>query len=142
MAKRKAIVNIRECVACGCCIKVCPRGAISVPKGIYAEIDKSLCIGCGKCAQALSQWRRQHNEAKKEIRIPYNDLIQAPLLVRILPHGNDDAAYMQGKEHLYKVSFRRRFLSMILIPPRETSTIPSPAKYFSTLDTTSRADPI
>lgn len=49
MAKRKAIVNIRECVACGCCIKVCPRGAISVPKGIYAEIDKSLCIGCGKC---------------------------------------------------------------------------------------------
>lgn len=50
MAKRKAIVNIRECVACGCCIKVCPRGAISVPKGIYAEIDKSLCIGCGKCA--------------------------------------------------------------------------------------------
>lgn len=51
MAKRKAIVNIRECVACGCCIKVCPRGAISVPKGIYAEIDKSLCIGCGKCAK-------------------------------------------------------------------------------------------
>ena len=50
MAKRKAIVNIRECVACGCCIKVCPRGAISIPKGIYAEIDKSLCIGCGKCA--------------------------------------------------------------------------------------------
>lgn len=50
MAKRKAIINIRECVACGCCIKVCPRGAISVPKGIYAEIDKSLCIGCGKCA--------------------------------------------------------------------------------------------
>ena len=50
MAKRKAIINIRECVACGCCIKVCPRGAISIPKGIYAEIDKSLCIGCGKCA--------------------------------------------------------------------------------------------
>lgn len=50
MAKRKAIVNIRECVACGCCIKICPRGAISIPKGIYAEIDKSLCIGCGKCA--------------------------------------------------------------------------------------------
>lgn len=51
MAKRKAIINIRECVACGCCIKVCPRGAISVPKGIYADIDKSLCIGCGKCAK-------------------------------------------------------------------------------------------
>ena len=50
MIKRKAAVSIRECVACGCCIKVCPRGAISIPKGIYAEIDKSLCIGCGKCA--------------------------------------------------------------------------------------------
>ena len=49
MAKRKAVVNIQECVACGCCIKVCPRGAISIPKGIYANIHKELCIGCGKC---------------------------------------------------------------------------------------------
>ncbi len=51
MAKRKAAVNIRECVACGCCIKVCPRQAITVPRGIYAEIDEELCIGCGKCAK-------------------------------------------------------------------------------------------
>lgn len=51
MAKRKASIDIRQCVACGCCIKVCPRGALSIPKGIYAEIDKNLCIGCGKCAK-------------------------------------------------------------------------------------------
>ena len=51
MAKRKAVVSARECVACGCCIKVCPRDAISVPQGIYAQIDRELCIGCGKCAK-------------------------------------------------------------------------------------------
>ncbi len=51
MAKRKAVVNTRECVACGCCIKVCPRNAISIPRGIYAEINTELCIGCGKCTK-------------------------------------------------------------------------------------------
>ncbi len=51
MAKRKAVVNLQECVACGCCIKVCPRSAITVPKGIYAQINKDLCVGCGMCAK-------------------------------------------------------------------------------------------
>ncbi|EWM52401.1 4Fe-4S binding protein [Ruminococcus flavefaciens] len=48
--KRKAIVDTSLCVACGCCVKVCPRKAISVPHGVYAEADQKLCIGCGKCA--------------------------------------------------------------------------------------------
>lgn len=51
MAKRKAVVSIKECVACGCCMKVCPRNAISIPDGIYAVIDQNLCVGCGKCAK-------------------------------------------------------------------------------------------
>ena len=51
MAIRKAIVSTRDCAACGCCIKVCPKGAITVPKGIYAKVDETLCIGCGKCAK-------------------------------------------------------------------------------------------
>ncbi|MEY8391227.1 4Fe-4S dicluster domain-containing protein [Lachnospiraceae bacterium] len=51
MTKRKAAVSIPECVACGCCIKVCPRNAISIPHGVYANINKELCIGCGKCAK-------------------------------------------------------------------------------------------
>lgn len=51
MAKRKAVVNIEVCVACGCCIKVCPKNAISIPEGISAEIDRDLCVGCGKCAK-------------------------------------------------------------------------------------------
>ena len=51
MAKKKAAVSIRECVACGCCIKVCPKNAIAVPRGIYAEINEDLCVGCGKCAK-------------------------------------------------------------------------------------------
>lgn len=49
--KRYAVVDKRLCVGCGSCIKVCPKGAITVPKGIYAEVDESKCIGCGLCAK-------------------------------------------------------------------------------------------
>ncbi|MCI8976598.1 4Fe-4S ferredoxin [bacterium 1xD8-48] len=51
MAKRKAVVSTKECVACGCCMKVCPRSAITVPKGVFAEINRDLCVGCGLCAR-------------------------------------------------------------------------------------------
>lgn len=48
--KKKAFVSAKECVACGCCIKVCPRNAIEIWKGIMAKIHMEKCIGCGKCA--------------------------------------------------------------------------------------------
>lgn len=51
MAKRKAVVSTKECVACGCCMKVCPRSAITVPKGVFAEINRELCVGCGLCTR-------------------------------------------------------------------------------------------
>ena len=49
--KRKAFVDAGTCVACGCCVKVCPRAAIQVWKGIMAKVDGERCIGCGKCAR-------------------------------------------------------------------------------------------
>lgn len=51
MPKRKATVNIGECVACGCCMKVCPKHAISIPRGVFAVIDREMCVGCGKCTK-------------------------------------------------------------------------------------------
>ncbi len=47
--KRKAKINKEQCVACGCCVKVCPKTAITVPNGIYAVVDEKLCVGCGYC---------------------------------------------------------------------------------------------
>ncbi|MDY4036210.1 MAG: 4Fe-4S binding protein [Candidatus Pseudoscilispira sp.] len=41
-----------ECVACGCCVRVCPRDAVQVLWGIRAQADPEKCIGCGKCARA------------------------------------------------------------------------------------------
>lgn len=49
--RKKASISQDECVACGCCVKVCPMGAISIYKGGYAQIDTEKCIGCGKCAK-------------------------------------------------------------------------------------------
>ncbi|MEG0592035.1 MAG: 4Fe-4S binding protein [Coprobacillus sp.] len=51
MIKYIAIVK-KGCVACGTCMKVCPRNAIKVEDGIKAVIDKSLCVGCGLCVKA------------------------------------------------------------------------------------------
>lgn len=46
---KKAIVQKSKCVACGTCVRECPRGAITVENGVYAKIDENKCIGCGKC---------------------------------------------------------------------------------------------
>ena len=37
--------------ACGVCMKVCPKKAITIYKGLYALVEETLCIGCNKCAK-------------------------------------------------------------------------------------------
>ncbi len=49
--KRKAFVEEHTCVACGCCVKVCPMKAIQIWKGTVAKVDQTTCVGCGKCAR-------------------------------------------------------------------------------------------
>lgn len=49
MASKKHARVGNDCVACGCCVKVCPKGAVSVWKGVCAKVDTQLCVGCGKC---------------------------------------------------------------------------------------------
>lgn len=50
VVKRMALVG-KECVACGCCERVCPRQAIRVLHGVRAGVDGESCVGCGKCAR-------------------------------------------------------------------------------------------
>ncbi len=52
-SKHYAQVN-EYCVACGTCIKVCPMSAISIWKGVKAQIYKVHYIGCGKCPTECS----------------------------------------------------------------------------------------
>ena len=47
--EKRAFVAEKDCVACGCCIKVCPIDAIAVYRGLYARVNASKCVGCGKC---------------------------------------------------------------------------------------------
>ncbi len=49
--QRKAKINTEQCVACGSCIRVCPRNAVAIPRGIFALVDEKLCVGCGKCVK-------------------------------------------------------------------------------------------
>ncbi len=48
--RRKAQVDTSLCVACGCCVKVCPLQAIEIVRGITARVNTDKCVGCGKCA--------------------------------------------------------------------------------------------
>ena len=50
--KKYAVPNKTVCVACGMCLKACPREALSVYRGCYALIDPEKCVGCGLCAKA------------------------------------------------------------------------------------------
>ncbi|MCD1147525.1 4Fe-4S dicluster domain-containing protein [Peptoniphilus sp. KCTC 25270] len=47
--KQKAEVIPKSCVACGSCLKVCPKKAISIWKGSYAIVEKEKCVGCRRC---------------------------------------------------------------------------------------------
>lgn len=49
--RRQAFVDQKICVGCGCCVKVCPLGAIQVVKGMMAQVDLGKCVGCGRCAK-------------------------------------------------------------------------------------------
>ncbi len=44
----KPSVIEKKCVACGCCIAICPVKAIAFVKE-KAFIDPKLCVGCGEC---------------------------------------------------------------------------------------------
>ena len=47
--KKMAAIDHKVCVACGVCMKACPRDAISIHRGCYAVVDEEKCVGCGLC---------------------------------------------------------------------------------------------
>jgi len=49
--KKLAFVDQNICVACGACMKVCPKGAVSIYRGCYAAVEEGRCVGCGLCAK-------------------------------------------------------------------------------------------
>ena len=49
--RRRAVVDRAACVACGCCVKVCPLCAIEIIRGVVAQVNQETCVGCGRCAR-------------------------------------------------------------------------------------------
>ena len=47
--RRRAVVDPSACVACGCCVKVCPLQAIEIVRGVMAQVRQDKCVGCGRC---------------------------------------------------------------------------------------------
>ena len=46
---KKASADKKTCVACGVCVKVCPKQAIEILNGCYAKVNIEKCVGCGIC---------------------------------------------------------------------------------------------
>jgi ferredoxin len=49
--KKLAVPDKAVCVACGMCLKACPREALTIHLGCYALVDTQKCVGCGRCAK-------------------------------------------------------------------------------------------
>ena len=47
-----AVVDRHRCVACGECVHVCRKGAVSILSGCWAYADRNLCVGCGLCRKS------------------------------------------------------------------------------------------
>ena len=50
--KKRAVVDKKICVACGVCTKACPREAICIYRGCYAQVEEARCVGCNLCGKA------------------------------------------------------------------------------------------
>ena len=50
--RRRAVVDPSACVACGCCVKVCPLQAIEIVRGVMAQVRQDKCVGCGACQKS------------------------------------------------------------------------------------------
>ncbi len=47
----KPSIIVKKCTACGCCMKICPVGAITF-QNERAFIDQKICVGCAECISA------------------------------------------------------------------------------------------
>lgn len=65
--KRKAHVEERDCVACGCCVKVCPMSAIQIFHGVMAVAESGKMCWLRKVCKSVSgnrlfQFRRRQRK--------------------------------------------------------------------------------
>lgn len=63
MSEIKLINKDEDCCACGACMNICPKSAISMKANdfgyLYPEIDKLKCIECGLCVRTCAYQNKE-----------------------------------------------------------------------------------
>ena len=66
--KANMVVDLKKCIGCGACIKVCPVNTITV-RNKKAVIDYERCWGCAKCFKACKQGAMSPKELMPDIAL-------------------------------------------------------------------------
>ena len=78
-------VDVRKCVSCLTCVKVCPYGAPEVSRANgknRVEIQAAKCMGCGSCARSAPQRRSSlQHFMDKQVAAAIEALLEAVELI-------------------------------------------------------------
>ena len=111
--KKLAQVDKQICVSCGACVKVCPKGAISIYRGCWAVVDADKCGGCGLCASLCPMGSIDASNPAEVSGI----CIKCCACVKGCPTGAkyyDDEGYLYHQHELEEMYQRRGEVEMFL----------------------------
>ena len=102
---RRAFVASSDCVACGCCVKVCPKSAIQIARGVTAVVDLEKCVGCGRCYVSCYDGAHQAIDWDAEKRRPVlnEECVGCHLCLNVCPVADcitpGELVWKEGRAH-------------------------------------------
>ena len=71
MSDIKLFKNKKDCCACGACMNICPKNAISMHEDeygfVYPQIDSGKCVSCGMCKSVCAYQNTRVTEHEKTV---------------------------------------------------------------------------
>jgi len=116
-------VDEEKCSGCEKCVRTCPINAISIKKSLsssheelnFAQVDKSICIGCGVCGLSCSN--ESIKLVKREQRVLHPETIFERLILACLERGTLQNQLFNDPQRISHKFLRGFFGGFLRIPP-------------------------